>query len=85
MSFPAGPQDFIDYFERVNRGHPGEHWANGVDVAKRWLSLAAQPHVSQSDVDELLARLRGEPDPGSGWTDLTWQFEHWAEQRGFRV
>ncbi len=85
MSTPWGPAQFVKYFEQVNREFPSEHWANGIEAAKRWLALATQDEVTQLEVDEFLARLRAEPTSGSGWWDMARQFKYWAKQGGFRV
>ena len=83
IRLPHGANELLQYFEGVNREYPGEHWRNGAEMCRRWLLLADVPGVSQVDIDAFVARLRSEPNPGSGWTDLGMQFKYWARTRGF--
>lgn len=84
LRLPEGAEDFLRYFEGVNRQYPGEHWRNGAEMSRRWLALlAGEP--TQADIDEFVARLEAEPNYGSGWLDLGMQFRSWARQCGFRA
>jgi hypothetical protein len=70
--------------QAVARENPDdEHWKNGVVMCTRWLTIQEAP--SQEAVDEFLARLSVEPNPGSGRIDLGIQFRHWAQSHGFRA
>jgi hypothetical protein len=84
MAVPTANQ-LLAYFERTNREHPDQHWLNGAELCRRWLALQPQESVSQSEVDECLARLESEPNEGSAWFDLRIQFRRWARLHGFRA
>jgi hypothetical protein len=81
-----GPENLRKYYIRCVAGSPNyPHWAHGVEVCDRWLELHQRANVAQSDVDELIARLRAESKPGSMWSIMTDQIGAWAKQRGFTV
>ncbi len=82
LRLPVGAEQLLRYFEGVDREYPGEHWRNGAEMCRRWLSLTGVPRVSQSEVDDFITRLEAERSPGSGWIDLDLQFRHWARSRG---
>lgn len=83
---PMGAQwadKLLQYFEGVNWQDPGDHWRDGAEMCRRWLCLLSAEDVSQRDVDTFIARLRMEPNRGTGWIELDIQFRHWARSRGF--
>lgn len=81
-ALPTGPEQFLQYFEDAARESDDPHWRNGVETCTRWLALT-DGLVTQTEIDQLIARLDAEPDPGTGWVDLDLQFRAWARDRGF--
>jgi len=73
------------YFERLAQQNPSPHGGNGVAICQQFLELQHRQAVSQSDVDNLLARLVAEPSPGTGWYEVEILCRHWARQRGFEA
>lgn len=82
VALPTGPEQLLQYFEAAARESGDPHWRNGVEACSRWLALI-DGIVTQTEIDQLIAWLDAEPDPGSGWLDLELQFRAWARDQGF--
>ena len=79
---PSGPTQLLEYFEWVADEYGQPHWRRGAEMCRWWLALIAGS-TTQADIDRFIAALEAEPDPGTGWLDLSAQFRTWARTQGF--
>ena len=83
---PKWAEHLQRYFERISKQQPeSSHWANGIAMCDRWLSLSEADYVTQEQIDSFIKRLEEEHYPGARWIELDRQFRIWAENQGFKV
>jgi len=82
-----GVRAMMEYFKIADHEQPGPHWQRGYQFCLDWLKLKGKRpiQVSQAEIDELITRLDGEPDPDLAWPEVRRNFADWCRGRGFAV
>jgi hypothetical protein len=76
----------LEYFSSLCEREPEyKHWQRGRRIAERWIRMLPGDAPTQQALDAILAEMRTDPQPGSGYCDLYRRIQDWAAAFDLRV